>query len=129
MYKVNRSNDCKILLNGYIDYSAFKLYFLDVGLLAARNDLHVQTILEGNTIFTEYKGALTEQYVLDELKSNYNIPINYWSNDAGRAEVDFIIQYENEVVPIEVNAEQNIQAKSLKIFVGKFNNLESFFLL
>ena len=121
LYKVNRVNDCKIPLKGYVDYSAFKLYFLDVGLLAAKNNLHVQTILEGNAIFTEYKGALTEQYVLDELKSNYNIPINYWSNDAGRAEVDFIIQYENEIVPIEVKAEENLQAKSLKIFVEKYN--------
>ena len=114
MYKINRVNSCKIPLEGYIDYSAFKLYFIDVGLLAAKNDLNIQTILEGNKIFTEYKGSLTEQYVLGEIKSNYNIPINYWSNDAGQAEVDFVIQCENKVIPIEVKAEENLQAKSLK---------------
>lgn len=120
MYKINRVNACKIPLEGYIDYSAFKLYFIDVGLLAAKNDLNIQTILEGNKIFTEYKGSLTEQYVLGELKSNYNIPINYWSNDAGQAEVDFIIQWENKVIPIEVKAEENLQSKSLKVLVEKY---------
>ena len=120
MYKINRVNACKIPLEGYIDYSAFKLYFIDVGLLAAKNDLNIQTILEGNKIFTEYKGSLTEQYVLGELKSNYNIPINYWSNDAGQAEVDFIIQYENKVIPLEVKAEENLQSKSLKVLVEKY---------
>lgn len=120
MYKINRVNSCKIPLEGYIDYSAFKLYFIDVGLLAAKNDLNIQTILEGNKIFTEYKGSLTEQYVLGEIKSNYNIPINYWSNDAGQAEVDFVIQCENKVIPIEVKAEENLQAKSLKVLVEKY---------
>ena len=120
MYKINRSKDCKIPLDGYIDYGAFKLYFLDVGLLAAKNNLSTQTILEGNEIFVEYKGSLTEQYVLEELKSNYDITINYWSNDAGQAEVDFIIQYENKILPIEVKAEENLQAKSLKVFVEKY---------
>lgn len=120
MYKINRVKVCKIPLDGYIDYSAFKLYFLDVGLLAAKNKLNLQTILEGNKIFMEYKGALTEQYVLEEIKSNYNIPINYWANDSGQAEVDFIVQNENEVMPIEVKAEDNLQAKSLKVFVEKF---------
>ena len=122
MHKINKVTDCKIPLNGYIDYSAFKLYFLDVGLLAAKNNLDIKTILEGNRIFTEYKGSLTEQYVLGELISNYNIPINYWANDGKHAEVDFIIQYENEIIPIEVKAEENLQAKSLKVFVEKYKN-------
>lgn len=120
MYKINRVNACKIPLEGYIDYNAFKLYFIDVGLLAAKNNLNIQTILEGNKIFTEYKGSLTEQYVLGEIKSNYNIPINYWSNEAGQAEVDFIIQCENRVIPIEVKAEENLQSKSLKVLVEKY---------
>ena len=122
MYKVNRVKDCKIPMDGYIDYNAFKLFFLDVGLLAAKNNLNLQTILEGNSIFKEYKGSLTEQYVLEELKSNYNIPIAYWSNDAGQAEVDFLAQYNGEIIPIEVKAEENLQAKSLKVFVEKFNS-------
>ena len=120
MYKINRVTNCKIPLEGYIDYNAFKLYFLDVGLLSAKNNLNLQTILEGNKIFTEYKGSLTEQYVLEELKSNYNIPITYWSNDAGQAEVDFVIQYKNEIIPIEVKAEENLQAKSIKVLVEKY---------
>lgn len=57
-----------------------------------------------------------------ELKSNYNIPIAYWSNDAGQAEVDFLAQYNGEIIPIEVKAEENLQAKSLKVFVEKFNS-------
>lgn len=120
MYKINRVTNCKIPLEGYIDYNAFKLYFLDVGLLSAKNNLNLQTILEGNKIFTEYKGSLTEQYVLEELKSNYNIPITYWSNDAGQAEADFVIQYKNEIIPIEVKAEENLQAKSIKVLVEKY---------
>ena len=120
MYKINRVTTCKIPLDGYIDYSAFKLYFLDVGLLATKNNLNIQTILEGNKIFIEYKGSLTEQYVLGEIKSNYNVPITYWSNNAGQAEVDFVIQCKNEIVPIEVKAEENLQSKSLKILAEKY---------
>ena len=120
MHKINRVKTCKIPLEGYIDYNAFKLYFIDVGLLAAKNDLNIQTILEGNKIFEEYKGSLTEQYVLEEIKSNYNVPVNYWSNDAGQSEVDFVIQYENKVIPIEVKAEENLQSKSLKVLVEKY---------
>ena len=128
MHKINRVNTCKIPLDGYIDYSAFKLYFIDVGLLAAKNDLNIQTILEGNKIFMEYKGSLTEQYVLGELKSNYNMPINYWSNDAGQAEVDFVMQLKDEIIPIEVKAEENLQSKSLKVLKEKYktkNNIRT----
>ncbi len=122
MYKVNRVNDCKIPLNGYMDYGAFKLYFLDVGLLSAKNNLDVKTILDGNKIFTEYKGSLTEQYVLEELKSNYNMDLFYWTSSSYKAEVDFLIQYEGKVIPIEVKAEENVLAKSLKSFIEKYKN-------
>lgn len=121
MYKVNRVNTCKIPLEGYIDYSAFKLYFIDVGLLAAKNNLDIKTILEGNKIFVEYKGSLTEQYVLGEIKSNYDVPITYWSNDSGQSEVDFVIQCKNEIIPIEVKAEENLQSKSLKVLAQKYD--------
>lgn len=121
MYKVNRVNTCKIPLEGYIDYSAFKLFFIDVGLLAAKNNLDIKTILEGNKIFVEYKGSLTEQYVLGEIKSNYDVPITYWSNDSGQSEVDFIIQCKNEIIPIEVKAEENLQSKSLKVLAQKYD--------
>lgn len=120
LYKVNRVNDSKIPLNGYIDYNAFKLYFLDVGLLSAKNNLDVKTVIDGNKIFTEYKGSLTEQYVLQEIKSNYNLDLFYWTSNSYQAEIDFIIQYNNMVIPIEVKAEINLQAKSLKRFIEQY---------
>lgn len=120
LYKVNRVNDSKMPLNGYIDYNAFKLYFLDVGLLSAKNNLDVRAIIDGNKIFTEYKGSLTEQYVLQEIKSNYNLDLFYWTSSSYQAEIDFVIQYDNMVIPIEVKAEINLQAKSLKRFIEKY---------
>lgn len=122
MYKVNRVNNCKMPLNGYMDYNAFKLYFIDVGLLSAKNNLDAKTIIDGNKIFTEYKGSLTEQYVLEEIKSNYDIDLFYWTSDSHQAEVDFLIQYDNKIVPIEVKAEENLQAKSLKSFIERYKN-------
>lgn len=121
LYKVNRVNDCKIPLNGYIDYNAFKLYFLDVGLLSAKNNLDVKTLIEGNKIFTEYKGSLAEQYVLQEIKANYNMNLFYWTSSSYQAEIDFLAQYKNFVIPIEVKAEMNLQAKSLKSFIDKYD--------
>lgn len=120
LYKVNRANDCKMPLNGYIDYNVFKLYFLDVGLLSAKNNLDVRAIIDGNKIFTEYKGSLTEQYVLQEIKSNYNLDLFYWTSNSYQSEIDFVIQYDNMVIPIEVKAEINLQAKSLKRFIEKY---------
>lgn len=122
MYKVNRVDNCKMPLKGYMDYNAFKLYFIDVGLLSAKNNLDMKTIIDGNKIFTEYKGSLTEQYVLEELKSNYDIDLFYWISDSYQAEIDFLIQYESKVIPIEVKAEKNLQAKSLKSFIEKYKN-------
>ena len=122
LYKVNRVNDCKIPLNGYMDYNAFKLYFIDVGLLSAKNNLDVKTLIEGNKVFTEYKGSLTEQYVLQELKSNFDLELFYWTSNSYQAEIDFMIQYQSNVIPIEVKAEINLQAKSLKNFINKYKN-------
>lgn len=122
MYKVNRVGNCKMPLKGYMDYNAFKLYFIDVGLLSAKNNLDMKTIIDGNKIFTEYKGSLTEQYVLEELKSNYDIDLFYWTSDSYQSEIDFLIQYESKVIPIEVKAEKNLQAKSLKSFIEKYKN-------
>ena len=121
VYQINRVNDCKIPLSAYQDFSAFKLYLLDVGLLCAMARIDSKTILEGNKIFTEFKGSLSEQYVLEELKSIGEIPIFYWSSNKGIAELDYIIQIGNNNVPIEVKASENLQAKSLKTFVQKYN--------
>ena len=121
VYQVNRVNDCKIPLSAYQDFSAFKLYLLDVGLLCAMAKIDAMTIIEGNEIFVEFKGSLTEQYVLTELKTNTNSPVFYWSSEKGISEVDYIIQLEKYNIPIEVKSNENLQAKSLKTFVQKYN--------
>lgn len=121
VYQVNRVNDCKIPLSAYQDFNAFKLYLLDVGLLCAMVDVDATTIIEGNEIFVEFKGALTEQYVLTELKTNTTENVYYWSSDRGSSEVDYIIQFGRDNIPIEVKANENLQAKSLKTFVQKYN--------
>ena len=120
VYQVNRVNDCKVPLSAYQDFSAFKLYVLDVGLLCAMANLDAKTILEGNEILVEFKGALTEQFVLTELKTNITQSAFYWSADRGTAEVDYIIQLDGNNIPIEVKASENLQAKSLKTFVEKY---------
>ena len=119
VYQINRVNDCKVPLSAYQDFSAFKLYLLDVGLLCAMSKIDATTILEGNEIFVEFKGALTEQFVLTELKSNTTFPIFYWSAEKGMAELDYLVQIGRYNVPIEVKASENLQAKSLKVFAQK----------
>ena len=121
VYQINRVNDCKIPLSAYQDFSAFKLYILDVGLLCAMANLDAKTILEGNDIFVEFKGALTEQFVLNELKTNVTTTVFYWSSEKNNAEIDYIIQLDGNNIPIEVKANENLQAKSLKSFVGRYN--------
>ena len=121
IYQVNRVNNSKIPLSAYQDFNAFKLYLLDVGLLAAMAGIDAKTLLEGNEIFEEFKGSLTEQYVLCQLKQCTNLDIFYWSSDRGTSEVDFISQIGTDNVPIEVKANENLQAKSLKTFVQKYN--------
>ncbi len=121
VYQVNRVNTSKIPLSAYQDFNAFKLYLLDTGLLSAMAGLDARTILEGNEIFEEFKGSLTEQYVLCQLKQCTELNIFYWSAEGGTSELDFITQIGHNNVPIEVKANENLQAKSLKIFVNKYN--------
>lgn len=121
VYQINRVNTSKIPLSAYQDFSAFKLYLLDVGLLSAMSGVDAKTLLEGNAIFEEFKGSLTEQYVLCQLKQCTKLDAFYWTSDIGKAEVDFIVQIGKNNVPIEVKAEENLQAKSLKSFVQKYN--------
>ncbi|WP_107855464.1 ATP-binding protein [Neisseria weaveri] len=106
-------------LSAYQD-NAFKLYGLDVGLLAAQSHLDAGVLLEGSRIFTEFKGALTEQYVLQQLVATQENPVFYWSAERGTAEVDFVLQRRQSVIPIEVKAEENLKAKSLKVYVEQF---------
>ncbi len=121
IYKIDRVNKPNIQLIAYQDTSAFKLYILDVGLLGAMTRIDAKILLEGNDIFTEFKESFTEQFVLTQLKSNKDLPIFYWSAEKATAELDFLIQLGTYVVPIEVKSEENLQAKSLKSFVQKYN--------
>ena len=107
-------------LISYLDMPVFKIYMNDVGLLAAMSELHSRTIVNGNRIFTEFKGALTEQYVQQQLISDVAIEPYYYSAENARCEVDFVIQGEESVIPIEVKAEENLKAKSLKVFCEKY---------
>ena len=92
---------------------------LDVGLLGALSELSARTLIDGNRIFTEFKGALTEQYVCQQLTAS-NMPLFYWSRERGNAEVDFVIQNGENILPVEVKAETNLQAKSLKVYYEKY---------
>ena len=126
IYQVNRIKKPDLPLIAYQDLEVFKLFLVDVGLLAALSDLDVKTILEKTQIFEEFKGALTEQYVYQQLKSiNDDIPIYYWSNETSRSEVDFVVQIENNVVPVEVKAEKNLKAKSLNNFIRDYKSEKS----
>ncbi len=107
-------------LKSYTEFSAFKLFAADVGLLAAMSGLDARSILEGNRIFTEFKGALAEQYVLQELMVMGEYTPYYYSNEKSKNEIDFLIQDGKDVIPIEVKAEENLKSKSLRAFVEKF---------
>ncbi|MBQ8813404.1 MAG: ATP-binding protein [Lachnospiraceae bacterium] len=118
--KVYRVSKPAVPLKAYIDFSAFKLYLLDVGLLGALSELDAASILEGNEIFTEFKGALTEQYVLQELIAETEYTPYYYVSESGRYEIDFMLQKGKNIVPVEVKAETNLQARSLKAYYQKF---------
>ena len=122
VYQINRVNNSKVPLSAYQDFSAFKLYLLDVGLLTAMAGVDAKTLLEENDIFEEFKGSLTEQYVLCQLKECTDLDVFYWTSDSGIAEVDFITQIGKNNVPIEVKSNENLQSKSLKTFVEKYNS-------
>ena len=119
-YRVRRISKPGLPIKAYADLQAFKLYVHDVGLLSAMVNLDVKTIVEGSSIFEEFKGSLTEQYVLSQLISELKIEPFYYSTERSTGEVDFVVQISGEVVPIEVKAEENLRAKSLKAYVEKF---------
>lgn len=121
VHKVNRVSKPGFPLKAYEDLSAFKMFVVDVGLLSAMVDIDAKTLLERNTLFTEFKGALTEQYVFQQLNHSGKCVIHYWTAERSTAEVDFILQLDGEIIPLEVKAEENLQAKSLKVFKEKFN--------
>ena len=120
VYRISRVKKPDFPLRAYQDFSAFKLFVVDVGLLGAMCRLNARTILEGNRLFEEFKGSLTEQYVLQQLIVNSENDIFYWSSENATSELDFLIQTDDCIVPLEVKAEENLQAKSLKVFVQKY---------
>lgn len=123
IYKINRISKAEIPLSAYSDVSAFKLYCLDVGLLGAMGDLQPNIITEGNSLFMQFKGILTEQYVLQQLISEGIKSIFYWSSEKSDGEIDFIIQHHGKIIPIEVKAEKNVKAKSLRLFVERHTGM------
>jgi len=125
VYKVNKVSKPGIPLKSYVDFSSFKLFMLDVGLLGAMSELDPAVILEGNDIFVEFKGALTEQYVLQQLISDTNYTPYYYSGDKSTYKTDFLIQKGNGIVPVEVKVETNLRSKSLKVFCGMFTPQEA----
>ena len=105
----------------YEDLKAFKLFVLDVGLLGCMVGLNSRTLPDGNSMFVEFKGALTEQYVCQQLKTVENLNLHYYTNDRGGSKVDFVADTGEEVIPLEVKAEVNLRARSLKTYCEKYS--------
>ena len=120
IHKVQRAGKAALPLKAYLDLDVFKMYLLDVGLLMAMTDINAQVIIDGNRIFTEFKGALTEQYVLQQLVALDCIEPYYYSTANSSGEIDFLLQGRTSIVPLEVKAEENLRAKSLKAFCEKY---------
>ena len=117
IYKIRRCKKPEMPLKFYEDFDAFKLYLLDVGLLGALARVTPRLMLIGNGIFAGFKGAFTENYVLEQLKAIGNLGIHYFSKDNSTQEVDFLVQTDERIIPVEVKAEENVKSKSLKQFV------------
>lgn len=117
VHKVHRISKPVVPLKFYEDMASFKLFLLDCGLLSALSETPPEQILIGDNVFEEYKGAFTENYVLQQLKSLPRTFVYYYSNDNSTLEIDFVVQHEAHVIPIEVKAEENLRAKSLRQFV------------
>ena len=117
VYKIRRCKNPAMPLKFYEDFDAFKLYLLDVGLLGAMSKASPRLMLINNGVFTEFKGAFTENYVLEQLKSMDDLDAYYFSKDNSTQEVDFLVQTAERIIPIEVKAEENVKSKSLKQFV------------
>ena len=121
VHKVSRVNTVGIPLRAYEDLKAFKLFVVDVGLLGCMAGLRQRTLLDGNDLFVEFKGALTEQYVCQQLKTIEDLDVYYYTNDRGSCEIDFVVDTGKRIVPVEVKAEVNLRAKSLKTYQEKFS--------
>ena len=119
IYIVNRITKPALPISAYSDLSAFKVYLLDVGLLRKMSQLHPSILRQGNLLFSEFKGAFAENYILQSLVSQFNNKAYYWTS-GNSAEIDFVLQYKNTIIPIEVKAETNIKSKSLLSYSNKY---------
>jgi predicted AAA+ superfamily ATPase len=120
IYKVQEITAPKLPLIKYGDHEAFKIYLLDVGLLGAMSRLPARVIVEGDQLFTEFKGSLTENYVGQALKVAYGYPLYYWTS--GReAEVDFILEHDGRIYPLEAKSGNSIKSKSLLVYNEKYH--------
>lgn len=124
VYKVPRVKAATMPLAMYEDFSAFKLFVLDCGLFGALCFTPPAQMLIGDNVFGTSKGAFTEQYVLEQLKCMADTPVYYWSNDKSSAEIDFVVQHAERIIPVEVKAEENLKSKSLKLFVDRNSGLK-----
>lgn len=121
VHKISRVNAGNIPLKAYEDLKAFKLFMVDVGLLGCMVGLGQRTLLDGNGLFVEFKGALTEQYVCQQLRTIEDLSIYYYTNNRGSCEVDFVVDTGEQIIPVEAKAEVNLRAKSLKTYREKFS--------
>ncbi len=120
VHKVSRVTSGKLPLKVYEDLKSFKMFIVDIGLLGCMTGIHQKILLDGNTMFVEFKGALTEQFVLQQSKTKSNLNIYYYTNENGGCEIDFLVDNGEKIVPIEVKAEINLRSKSLKYYSEKF---------
>ncbi len=123
IYRISRATLPHLPLKFYEDFSAFKLFMLDVGLMGAMADIPSSSMLVNNTAFTEYKGAFTELFVLTQLIPK-QLPIYYFSASDSQVEIDFLVQYNERIIPIEVMAEENVKSKSLRTYISKYPQLK-----
>lgn len=118
IHKINRVRTPKVPLKFYEDLAAFKLFFLDCGLFACLSETPADQMLIGNNIFEKFKGAFTEQFVLQQLKTMPDLSVYYWSSETADGEIDFLVQQGSKIMPIEVKAEENLRARSLRQFIN-----------
>lgn len=120
VYKVFRTSDVKLPISAYDDLSAFKVYALDCGLLRQQAGLNPQILLEASELFVEFKGALMENYILTALLNTFQQTPRYWNSD-GKAEIDFLLEIEGQILPIEVKSSESVKSKSLQVYKEKFD--------
>jgi len=121
LVKCQRISKPEMPLIAFQDLSAFKLFLHDTGLLVAMVGLDIRTIIEGNALFAQYNGAISEQFVMQQLRLKSDRFIGYWTNEKSTSEVDFVIQENGKIIPIEVKSGENLKAKSFKLFCEKYN--------